>query len=82
MKYTPEEIIRMARKAGYNHNAAFHDQGILERFAALVAAPLQYKIDELMLEYCPNEMTAEQLENYEKHQQPYLDDAIRGLGDI
>lgn len=29
---------------------------------------LQYKIDQLMLEYCPEEMTAEQIENWENHQ--------------
>jgi short-subunit dehydrogenase involved in D-alanine esterification of teichoic acids len=33
-------------------------------------AGLQAKIDLLMLEYCPDEMTDEQLENYEKHQVP------------
>ena len=30
----------------------------------------QAKIDSLMLEYCPDEMTEEQLENWEKHQKP------------
>lgn len=29
---------------------------------------LQSKIDELMLEYCPDEMTEEQLNNWKKHQ--------------
>ena len=33
-------------------------------------AYLQYRIDELMLEYCPDEMTQEQLDNYAKHQVP------------
>ena len=28
------------------------------------------KIDELMLEYCPEEMTNEQITEYEKHQRP------------
>ena len=28
------------------------------------------KIDALMFEYCPDEMTANQIANYEKHQQP------------
>lgn len=31
-------------------------------------------IDELMIEYCPNEMTPEQLQNYEDHQRPLTDD--------
>jgi hypothetical protein len=29
---------------------------------------LQAKIDALMLEYCPNEMTPEQIENWKRHQ--------------
>jgi hypothetical protein len=29
---------------------------------------LQYKIDTLMLEHCPEDMTPEQMENYAKHQ--------------
>ncbi len=33
-------------------------------------ASLQAKIDALMLEYCPNEMTKEQIENWKRHQQP------------
>ena len=35
---------------------------------------LEYKIDELMLEYCPDEMTKEQMENWAKHQVPAEDD--------
>lgn len=31
-------------------------------------AAKQARIDELMLEYCPNEMTEEQLEEWSKHQ--------------
>jgi hypothetical protein len=31
----------------------------------------QYKIDELMQEFCPDEMTPEQWENWAKHQVPY-----------
>lgn len=31
---------------------------------------LQAKIDALMLEYCPEEMTPEQIKNWEKHQKP------------
>ena len=32
------------------------------------AQELENKIDSLMLEYCPDEMTKEQIENWEKHQ--------------
>lgn len=31
---------------------------------------LQAQIDRLMLEYCPDEMTDEQFENWAKHQRP------------
>ncbi len=30
---------------------------------------LQYQIDKLMIEYCPDEMTEEQMKNWEKSQQ-------------
>jgi hypothetical protein len=33
-------------------------------------AYLQSRIDELMLEYCPDEMTKEQLDNWAAHQRP------------
>ena len=33
-----------------------------------VSEAKQAKIDSLMLEYCPDEMTKEQIENWEKHQ--------------
>jgi len=42
---------------------------IAEEYKA-IAESNQAKIDELMLEYCPDEMTAEQLEEWAKHQQP------------
>ncbi len=50
-----------------------HERFILaqsERIAALEAenVRLQAKIDALMLEYCPDEMTPEQLANWERHQ--------------
>lgn len=34
----------------------------------MVAGELQAKIDALMLEYCPDEMTTEQIENWKRHQ--------------
>lgn len=53
-----------------------HDDLSCERFTVREAArqaadkieELQARIDELMLEYCPEEMTAEQLEEWAKHQ--------------
>lgn len=37
-------------------------------------ADLQAKIDMLMLEYCPNAMTEEQIIEYNKHQKPVVTD--------
>jgi len=37
-------------------------------------AAKQAEIDELMLEYCPNEMTEEQLAEYARHQVPISDE--------
>jgi hypothetical protein len=49
-------------------------EAIRDAKAALSQQPsidaLQYKIDNLMLEYCPDEMTKEQIANWEKHQIP------------
>jgi len=37
-------------------------------------AAKQAQIDELMLEYCPDEMTEEQLAEYARHQVPISDE--------
>ena len=39
----------------------------------------QAKIDSLMLEYCPDEMTKEQMDNWAKHQKP-VDIPLETLG--
>ena len=36
------------------------------------AASKQARIDELMLEYCPDEMTPEQIDEWAKHQEPVI----------
>lgn len=78
---TQDEIIRMAQECGdwNGQTAEFNDVG-LERFAALVAeakdkeiAAKQAEIDRLMWEFCPQEMTPEQVANWEAHQQPWSD---------
>ena len=61
-------------------NAAFHGEGAviddLERIVMLACRSigreqaLQAKIDALMLEYCPDEMTPEQRANWAAHQRP------------
>ncbi len=35
---------------------------------------LQAKVDSLMLEYCPEEMTREQIKEWKRHQVPYKGD--------
>lgn len=42
-------------------------KSILE-FAERFIAPVQSKLDEVMLEYCPDEMSPEQVEEWGKHQ--------------
>lgn len=42
----------------------------LARFMDLARDPLQAKIDALMMEYCPEEMTPEQLAVWGRHQRP------------
>lgn len=45
----------------------------MEAFAKLVASK-QAQIDQLMLEYCPEDMSAEQVEEWGKHQVPVEDE--------
>lgn len=57
------------------------EHGIPDWCPARTAAPaetdrLQARIDALMLEYCPDEITPEQLANWEKHQRAVPADAI------
>jgi len=59
----------------------FHDhQSLRERIAHVVVpvcaklAAQQAQIDQLMLEHCPSEMTAEQLANWKKHQVPHVEE--------
>lgn len=47
-----------------SREALYYQIAELER----LAAHRQFLIDSLMLEYCPDEMTEEQVANYEKHQ--------------
>ena len=50
-------------------------QESLDTLKAEITDPLQYKIDELMLEYCPDEMTMNQIANWESHQRKYQSSA-------
>jgi len=55
----PADIIHWCRDA--------YNAGVTSKCDVQLAAA-QAKIDELMLEYCPEEMTNEQIAEYEKHQ--------------
>ena len=48
-------------------------------YAARVADERQARIDALMLEYCPDEMTEAQKDNWAKHQRPTSDDVQREI---
>ena len=52
----------------FEHGAESRESEIESLRQQLSAA--QARIDELMLEYCPEEMTNEQIAEYEKHQRP------------
>jgi len=67
-----------------NSKTAFPTQESLNSYTAAVEAKrdveiaslkqeLQAHIDELMFEYCPNEMTPVQIENYYRHHVPNTD---------
>ena len=52
---------------------AEHHANVMQGFADIVARKadaLQARLDALMLEYCPEEMTKEQKENWARHQKP------------
>jgi len=56
---------------------AEHHGNVMEAFARAAAAKrdaLQAQLDALMLEYCPDEMTETQKENWARHQRPVSDD--------
>lgn len=56
------------------YGATYRPDGLLFLYVKLVkelekeSEARQCKIDSLMLEYCPNDMTEEQIKNWEKHQ--------------
>lgn len=56
--------------------AAWRDRAALSsgaHYEAIIAS-LQAKIDELMLEHCPEEMTKEQIDEWARHQEPVSED--------
>lgn len=74
-------IHRLNALANYEHDdlSIGHEaaETIID-FRAQVAA-LQARVDALMLEYCPDEMTEEQLENWARHQRPATADVTAAV---
>ena len=64
-----------AMRAEYHANVM---QGFAE-MAARKADAIQAQLDALMLEFCPDEMTDAQRENWAKHQRPVSDDTQREI---
>ena len=64
-------------EAFYNLARADLEATIAEQAAELES--LQCKIDALMLEYCPDEMTEEQKVEWARHQQPVSDEKQRAV---
>jgi len=64
---TDKQILEVGRKY---HYSSLWSVDFARAIEAEVSAPLQAKIDELMLEFCPNEMTPEQLAEWGRNQRP------------
>lgn len=61
---------------------AEHHAATIEAFAFRIAAKadaLQARIDELMLEFCPDEMTEAQKANWARHQRPASEEMQAGV---
>lgn len=69
-------IAKANREADFQRQRAIlaeHHANVMQGFAEVAARKadaLQARIDELMLEHCPEEMTEAQKENWARHQQP------------
>jgi len=64
---TEEDLKARDNKPQFNVRIVFETDAVTESLRRNNEA-LQAKIDSLMLEYCPDEMTPEQIENYAAHQ--------------
>ena len=69
-------IQKANNKADFQRQRAMraeHHASMMQGFAEIAARKadaLQAQLDALMLEYCPDEMTAEQKANWARHQRP------------
>ena len=62
---------------------AEHHANVMQGFAEVAARKadaLQAQLDALMLEFCPEEMTEAQKNNWAKHQRPVSDDMHLEIG--
>jgi len=67
-------FMKMGAGFGWDSNLGeYHSRAVHNMFCAYKAAynAQQAEIDRLMLEFCPSEMTAEQMETWKKHQKRY-----------
>lgn len=67
------ELMKLAHERDVTLNDLINDV-LSDKIKAM--DDLQYQIDELMLEHCPNEMSQEQLNNWAKHQRPVDKDEL------
>ena len=66
-----------------NQRVIEHHYAVMKMMAEELARKnnaLQAQIDALILEYCPDEMTTEQITNWEKHQKTVLTQNVQGQG--
>ena len=71
-----EDFIEFAEATKNFANLAFYEDVLKELNAR------QARIDALMLEYCPDDMTKEQFDNWAKHQSKSCPDCPHIIGDI
>jgi hypothetical protein len=76
-KLTYEDIVDIANDPGVTPTSCYPLEATIELARLLGAA--QAKIDELMLEYCSDEMTADQIANWERHQVPVTEEEMDEL---
>ena len=73
-------VAKANREADFQRQRAIlaeHHASVMQGFAEVAARKadaLQAQLDALMLEFCPEEMTEAQKENWARHQRPASDD--------
>lgn len=73
MELTPQEEDKLIASLKQDKDYAWQNVRILERARQeqdKKLETLQAKLDAVMLEYCPEDMTQEQVDNWARHQRP------------